>query len=147
MYRATPWESYRQTAMLTAPPGQLILLLFEGAIQAIERGLEGFSRADLAELNMTVNNNFQRAQNIIRELNVTLDMEKGGVIAATLRPLYDYFDQRLTESNLRKNRHGADEVLAHLKELREAWATMLRQGEPPATSSPLTQNDALLAAN
>lgn len=126
---ANPWKSYRQTATLTAPPGQVVLLLYNGAISRLERSLLGFAHDDPALLNMTVNNNILRAQEIIRELNCALDMERGGELAGTLRRLYDYFDDRLCQSNLKKDRTGIEEVIGHLTVLRDAWDTMLKNPE------------------
>ena len=129
MHAANPWKSYRETATLTAPPGQIVLMLFDGAIRLLESSLQGFSEPDPARANMLIHNNVQRAQAIIRELNCALNMEQGGDFASTLRRLYDYFERRLHESNLAKRRDGIDEVLRHVTELRNAWATMLcRQG-------------------
>ena len=125
MHVANPWKSYRQIATQTAPPGQLVLMLYEGALRSLEQSLPGFAGKDPAEANMLVHNNVQRAQDIIRELNSALNMEKGGEFAHTLRRLYDYFDRRLMESNRRKKREGVDEVIRHLTVLRDAWATML----------------------
>lgn len=122
---ANPWKSYRQIATQTAPPGQLVLMLYDGAIRFLERSLPGFGIEDPAESNMVVHNNLQRAQDIIRELNCALNMEQGGDCAATLRRLYEYFDRRLWECNLKKNREGVDEVIRHLTVLRDAWAAML----------------------
>lgn len=136
MHVANPWESYRQIATQTAPPGQLILMLYDGAIRFLERALAGFSCDDPAESNMAVHNNLRRAQDIIRELNASLNMEQGGEFAATLRRLYDYFDRRLWESNLQKRREGVDEVVRHLTVLREAWATMLNGQGMPAENNP-----------
>jgi flagellar protein FliS len=121
-----PWKSYHQTATLTAPPGQIILMLYDGALRFLERALTGFKCEDPAELNMTVNNNLQRASNIIRELNCALDADKGGELAVTLHRLYDYFETRIHASNLKKQRDGIEEVIQHLNVLRDAWATMLR---------------------
>ena len=126
---ADPWKSYRQTATLTAPPGQIVLMLFDGAIRSLERALVGFSYSDPGEANMTIHNNLFRAQQIIRELNHALNLEQGGEFAVTLRRLYDYFDRRLAESNHRKRREGIDEVIRHLTELRNAWAAMLNKTE------------------
>src|SRR5882724_12147306 len=98
MHVANPWKSYRRIATQTAPPGQLVLMLYEGAIKFLERALPGFSCDDPAQANMLVHNNLQRAQDIIRELNASLNMEQGGEFAQTLRRLYDYFDRRLMES-------------------------------------------------
>jgi flagellar protein FliS len=125
MRAANPWKSYRETATLTAPPGQIVLMLYDGAIRALERSLPGFSNTDPAESNMTIHNNLQRAQNIIRELNVALNMQQGGEFAENLRRLYNYFERRIWESNVKKNSAGVGEVIRHLNVLRDAWATML----------------------
>ena len=121
-----PWKSYHQTATLTAPPGQVILMLYDGALRFLDRALTGFGYTDPGELNMAVNNNLQRARDIIRELNCALDMERGGELAMTLHRLYDYFDARLHSSNIKKQRNGVEEVVRHLTVLRDAWSTMLR---------------------
>lgn len=125
MYAANPWKSYRRIATQTAPPGQLVLMLYEGAIRALERALPGFGLDDPAEANTVVHNNLQRSLEIIRELNMALDMDRGGQFAVTLRRLYDYFEHRLWESNLKKERAGVEEVIRHLSVLRDAWAAML----------------------
>lgn len=131
---ANPWKSYRQIATQTAPPGQLVLMLYEGAIRFLNRSLPGFAIEDPAESNMVVHNNLQRAQEIIRELNLALNMEQGGECAVTLRRLYDYFERRLWESDLQKRRDGVEEVIRHITVLRDAWAVMLTnpQGVPLA---------------
>ena len=132
MRAANPWKSYRETATLTAPPGQIVLMLFEGAIRCLERSLPGFSHADPAEANMIIHNNLQRAQQIIRELNFALNMEQGGEFAANMRRLYNYLERRIWESNLKKNPAGVGEVIGHLNILRDAWATMLTNQGPSA---------------
>jgi len=132
MRAANPWKSYRETATLTAPPGQIILMLFEGAIRSLERSLPGFTNTDPGEANMMIHNNLQRAQEIIRELNGSLNMEQGGEFAANMRRLYDYLERRIWESNLKKNSAGVGETIRHLTVLRDAWATMLaNQGSAP----------------
>ncbi len=116
---------YRRIATQTAPPGQLILMLFDGALHSLERALTGFECTDPRERNQTIHNNLRHAVDIIRHLNNSLNVEAGGQLAETLRRLYYYYDQRLVESNLGKKREGVDEVLGHLKGLRDAWAGML----------------------
>ena len=120
-----PWKSYRQIATQTAPPGQLVLMLFDGAIRSIDRALQGFTRSDIGERNATIHNNLQRAMEIIRELNDSLDLESGGQLAETLQHLYLFFENRLIESNLKKSRKGIDEIMPMIKQLRDAWAAML----------------------
>src|SRR5579883_373318 len=121
MPAANPWRSYHQTATLTAPPGQVILMLYDGALRFLDRALSGFQCDDPGELNMAVNNNLQRAREIIRELDFALDLDRGGELAMTLHRLYEYFDRLIHSSNLKKQRAGIDEVIRHLTVLREAW--------------------------
>ena len=121
-----PWASYRSVATQTASPGQLVLMLFDGAIRFLECALNGFGSEDIVESYQTINNNVLRAQAIIHELNVSLNLEQGGECAQTLRRLYDYFDRRLQESNLQKVPAGIEEVIRRLTTLRDAWAQMLQ---------------------
>ena len=71
--------------------------------------------------------NILRAQNILNELNQSLDLQQGGELARTLRQLYDYMDRRLTESNLTKTQEGLKETIMRLGTLRGAWSEMLTQ--------------------
>jgi flagellar protein FliS len=137
---SNPWQSYRQVATQTASPGQLVLMLFDGAIRFLEKARLGFSADDPLEFNQTINNNVIRAQDIIHELNWSLDVEKGGEVAGTLRRLYDYMDHRLHQSNQHKQQDGILDVIHRLTVLRDAWAEMLRKGgaNEPAESAPLS---------
>jgi flagellar protein FliS len=126
--RNNPWQSYRKVATQTATPGHLVLMLYEGAIGFLEKSLTGFNYTDPLEFNLTINNNVIRAQAIIHEMNARLDMANGGEIAQNFRRLYDYLHRRLQEANLKKSRAPIEEVLMRLRELRDSWAEMLRQG-------------------
>jgi flagellar protein FliS len=64
-------------------------------------------------------------------LNRALNLEQGGEFASTMRQLYNYFDRRIRESNLRKEPTGTREVIRHLTELRDAWAAMLQNQSLP----------------
>lgn len=128
MISRNPWQSYRQVATKTAGPGQLVLMLLEGAIGFLDRALAGFQHEDPLEFNRTINNNVLRAQAIVNELNITLNMAEGGEIALHLRRLYTYMDSRLQESNQFKTREGIDDVIDRLRVLRDTWAQMLQQG-------------------
>src|SRR5262245_47753346 len=121
------WQSYRQVATQTASPGHLVLLLYDGILRFLEQARQGFTKDDHKEFNEAINNNLQRAQAIINEMNQSLDMAGGGEFAVRLRALYEYFDRRLYESNVTKTQAGINEVLKHVGVLREAWAEMLRQ--------------------
>lgn len=122
-----PWQSYQKVSTHTASPGRLVLMLYEGAIRFLERALEGFQLEDPLEFNLTIHNNVQRAQQILDELNQSLDLQNGGDLATTLRGLYLYLDGRLTESNMRKQPAGIEETLMRLRVLRDAWSEMLQK--------------------
>ena len=122
---ANPWQSYRQVATQTATPGQLVLMLFDGAIRFLDRALGGFELEDPADFNATVNNNIIRAQDIIRELDHSLNLEVGGEFAQTMRRLYRYFDEQLGQSNMRKEPDGIRLVIRLISTLRDAWAEMM----------------------
>jgi flagellar protein FliS len=137
MLQTNPWQSYRQVATQTASPGQLVLMLYEGAIRFLERARQGFAADDPLEFNQTINNNVLRAQAIINELDFALDLQHGGELAATLSRLYSYLDRRLHEANQHKNEAGIVEVVRRLTILRDAWAEMLQQqnaAQPAACS-------------
>ena len=121
----SPLQSYKTISLETAPPGQLVLMLFDGAIKFLERAKLGFGIEDPVEMNETVHNNITRAQDIINELNSTLDMNQGGEVAVVLRDLYVYLDNRLFESNIRKESQGVQEVIDRLGTVQAGWSEML----------------------
>jgi flagellar protein FliS len=131
MTKASPLGSYQKIATQTAPPGQLVLMLYDGGIRFLERALAGFEYQDPLEFNSTINNNIIRAQEIISQLNHSLDLAQGGELAATLRRLYVYMDRRLTQSNVTKSPDGIHDTLQRLGELRNAWSGMLGQPAGP----------------
>jgi flagellar protein FliS len=137
-----PFLAYRQTSAHTAPPGQLVLMLLDGAVRYLEGARLSFGKEDPLEFNMGVHNNVQRAQAILSELNSALDLKAGGQFADTMRALYNYLDRRLDESNRRKDLAGIQESLDRLTVLRDAWAEMLRKqgtGAPPEPDMALSR--------
>jgi flagellar protein FliS len=130
MSLSNPIKSYAQIAAKTAPPGVLVLMLFDRTLRALETALTGFEFSDPRQKNETIHNNLRRAVDIIRFLNNSLNVQEGGELAQTLRNLYRYFEDLLVRSNLKKHRDGIEEVIGHLKPIRDSWAEMLnKQGE------------------
>jgi flagellar secretion chaperone FliS len=134
--RNKPWESYRKIATQTATPGQLVLMLYDGALTFLEKALTGFSHNDPVMFNQTINNNVLRAQAIIYEMNVTLNMQGGGEVAANFRRLYNYLYKQLTAANRKKKREPIEEVISHLRVLRDSWSEMLRAGGEAQSGRP-----------
>jgi flagellar protein FliS len=124
-------RTYRSNSVLTASPGQLVLMLYDGALKRLAIAREAFARGDedLRRIE-TINTSLLKAQAIISELQGTLNHEAGGEFSATMHRLYDYFNRRLFEANLRKQVEPVIEVERLLGEVRNAWAEMLLKQEP-----------------
>ena len=124
-------RTYRANSVLTAGPGQLVLMLYDGALRALSIAQDGFSRPpeDIRRYEI-INAQLLKAQAIIGELQDTLDHQQGGEFAATMHRLYDYYNRRLTDANIRKQVAPVVEVEKLLREVRNAWAEMLQKHEP-----------------
>ena len=70
----------------------------------------------------SVSNNIIKAQDVITELMVSLDFEKGGEISKNLFSLYIFMNQQLLEANLEKKMQPLNVVRDSLMELRDAWS-------------------------
>lgn len=112
----SPYDKYRQSSVQTSSPGQLLLMLFDGAIRFSKAGVEGIAAADFNK----VSTNFGKAQSIVNELIATLD--KGYDVSQNLAALYEYINHLLIESNVKKAKEPAEEAIGYLLELRQTFA-------------------------
>ena len=136
MNQSNPLQSYKTVATQTAAPGNLVLMLYDGALRFLELAVEAFTDEDPIAHNSGINNNILRAQSIINELNHSLDMDAGGELADKLRGLYNYFDQRLQQGNINKQQEPVDEVIDRLTVIRDAWRDMLDQDREHVIAEP-----------
>lgn len=130
-------RTYRTNAVLTASPGQLVLMLYDGALAALARAREALNlpKEDARRIEV-INNQLLKAQAIIAELQSGLNFEAGGEVATSLDRLYNYYNRRLLEANMRKQVTPVVEVERLLGELRSGWAEMLaKQHGTVATES------------
>ena len=111
-------QSYQQNAVLTAPPGRLVVMLYEGAGRFLRRASLAMQNGDVARTNTAL----QRGEAIINELLVTLNHEQGGEIAASLRDLYLFCTRYLNEARVEKDHEKIDAVVGLIDELRDAFA-------------------------
>lgn len=129
-------KTYRANAVLTASPGQLVLMLYDGALKAMAIAQEAFSRPeDDTRRIEVINHQLLKAQSILLELQGGLNMEAGGEFAKTLYRLYDYHNRRLLEANVRKDPKIVAEVEGLVRSLRDAWAEMLTKQESTPVDS------------
>lgn len=110
-------QQYKKSQVETATPEQILILLYDGAIQYLNKAKIGMEHEDKE----MIHNNLIACQNIILEFMNTLDMELGGDLAQNLYNLYNYLYKTLVSANMQKDEKKVDEVLKHLKNLRETW--------------------------
>ncbi len=117
MPNSNPYNKYKQTQIETANQGKLIVMLYDGAIKFLTIALDNMTprKYDI------VNNNIIKAQDIITELSLSLNMDAGGEISQNLFNLYMYFKKRLLEANVNKDPEIIEHTIKLLKELRDAW--------------------------
>ncbi|OQY10521.1 MAG: flagellar export chaperone FliS [Fusobacteriia bacterium 4572_132] len=122
MYNNNPYSKYKNTQIQTATPGQLILMLYEGAIKFCK-----FAKMGIEEKNLDSANRYLiKVQNIISELRISLDMKAGGEISQNLNSLYDYMQSRLLQANLKKDVKILTEVQEMIEELKDAWSQAVK---------------------
>jgi len=112
----TPYESYKETQIKTATPGKLIVMLYNGAIKFLHIAKDAINTNDIE----TAHNNIVKAQDIVMELLLSLNMD-AGEIAKKLSGLYLYINKKLTEANIYKKLKPIEEVLGMMEELRDVW--------------------------
>ncbi|RRJ96247.1 flagellar export chaperone FliS [Opitutaceae bacterium TAV4] len=118
---------YQRQSILTASPGQLVVMLYDGALRFMALARENFKLPATDHHRIEhIHNALLRAQAILRELQATLNHDAGGEVAANLDRLYDYHIRRLDEANRRKDEAPIIEVEHLVGQLRDAWAEMLR---------------------
>ncbi len=127
----TAATQYRQTQVLTTSSIQLIVLLYDSAIQAVELAGDGIARRHQSDKARFLG----RAVAIVGELSSVLDFERGGEVAKSLYRLYDYMLTEITQANLRNDSRHLDGPLRCLKEMRGAWHTVAQQQDQPASLS------------
>ncbi len=127
---------YLETAVETASPVRLVVMLYDGAIRFLHEALHAIQNRDYETKNLK----YQRAQKILAELISSLDFEKGGEIAENLFRLYTYMYNQLVEANIQDSVERTEHVIHLLSELREAWDTIANQSEVPVpTPAPMVR--------
>jgi flagellar protein FliS len=123
-----PYEAYKKTQAQTATKGDLLLMLYDGAVRYALRARAAIESRDIT----AANNSIQRVEGIISELSVTLDRESSPEIADCLARLYEYMMHLLIQANIRKSVEPLDEVISMLMDLRDTWRQAARRasGEP-----------------
>ena len=110
-----------ESGVASADSHKLILMLFEGSINALNRAKQEILHSNIsAKVEM-----ISKAISIIDNgLKASLDISVGGEIANNLQALYDYMTRQLLIANIQNSTGTINEVIELLSQLQEAWRSI-----------------------
>lgn len=114
------YSNYANNKVMTASPAQLTLMLYDGAIKFCNIAIAGIEAKDIEK----AHNNIRRVENIITEFRNTLDHKYP--VAKDFDRVYEYLQYRLHQANLHKDKEMMEEVLAHLRSMRNTWEEVMK---------------------
>lgn len=117
----TAAEAYKRQQVMTATPEMLTLMLYNGALRFMKEGIEAITKKDFEQTNTSL----QKAENIITEFRMTLNMDYE--ISHQLMPLYNYVYDRLVEGNMKSDVKPVEEAMGIITELRDAWSQAMKK--------------------
>jgi flagellar secretion chaperone FliS len=123
-------QAYRDSAVLTASPEQLVVMLYDGAVRFLRQ-------AEVAMKEGAWLHSFEklsRGEAIIDELLATLNMDVGEM-SERLQAIYVFLKKTLIEGRIQRNPEKIGQVVALLVSLREAWARLAEQAAATAPAS------------
>lgn len=114
------YAQYNNSKILTASPAELTLMLYEGAIKFCNIAVTAIEQKDIPK----AHNNIVKTQRIVEHFRLTLDMKYP--VAKDFDRVYVYLEQRLIEANIKKDTEILNEVLEHLRSMRDTWKEVMR---------------------
>ena len=116
-------KQYKQTQINTASKEEILLMLYDGAVRFLHLAKQGFAEKNIEK----IHNNIVKVQNIITELEASLDMKNAGEFAENLFALYEFLSRQLSIANIKKQEDALDIVIKHITELRDTWREAVRK--------------------
>lgn len=114
------YATYQNSKIMTATPAELTLMLYEGAIKFCNIAIMGVEQKDIQK----AHNNIRKVQNIIEEFRATLNHSYP--VAEDFEKVYVYLSDRLVEANVKKDKEILEEVLVHLRTMRDTWKEVMQ---------------------
>ena len=114
------YSQYNNNKVLTASPGELTLMLYEGAIKFCNIAEVAVEQKDIQK----AHTNIVKVQKIIDYLRQTLDMKYP--VAQDFERIYVYLSDRLVAANVKKDKEILEEVNMHLHSVRDTWKEVMR---------------------
>ncbi len=115
------YSQYNNSKILTASPAELTLMLYEGAIKFCNIAIMGIEQGDA----LKAHTNIVKVENIIIEFQSTLNHKYA--VAEDFDKVYNYIYSRLVEANIKKDKEVLEEVLNHLRGMRDTWKEVMRR--------------------
>ena len=114
------FAQYNTNKILTASPAELTLMLYEGAIKFCNVAIVGIEQGNIQK----AHDNIMKTQRIVEEFQITLDRKYE--VAKDFDAVYNYLIMRLREANMKKDAAILEEVLRHLRTMRDAWKEVMQ---------------------
>lgn len=136
------YSAYQKTNITTASQGKLVVLLYEACIKNLRAALALLDSQDkIRPGDIELYSKFiQKAQSIITELEVSLDMQNGGEIAKNLMSLYLFFNSELTDVTFRHSSKKIKSIIDMMADLLSAWRTASNSTANAPASTSLRQS-------
>jgi flagellar protein FliS len=110
-------ETYRVNQIQMASKEQLLIITYDIGIKSCVAAEKAIAAGDAEQ----INTNLQRVQSVVRELMVTLNLEQGGEVAASLMRLYDFMYYQLVDANVKHDAEMVRTVRSMMEELKATW--------------------------
>lgn len=107
-------KQYQASNVNTATPEKLMIMLFDGALQFLQKAKTAIAEKNLVERSQ----NIDGARKIIRELMRTIDLENGNDVSKRLFKLYNKMAMNLIKANVQRNANLIDEVIEDISNIR-----------------------------
>jgi flagellar protein FliS len=114
--------AYKKTSVQTASKEQILLMLYQAAIKNCKKAIDAIQAKDVAKKGEFIG----KLQDIVIELNNSLDFEVGGDIAKELSSLYDYILYSSTQANIKIDTEPLEGCLNVLNTLYDGWASAIK---------------------
>ena len=114
------YAAYQNSKIMTASPAELTLMLYEGAIKFCNIAIMGVEDNNIQK----THTNIVKVEHIIEEFQATLNHKYP--VAKEFDNVYTYLMQRLVEANIKKDKEILEEVLEHLRTMRDTWKEVMR---------------------
>lgn len=120
MLQQRGYAAYANNKITTASKGELTLMLYDGAIKFCNLAIAGVEECDI----MKAHNNIMKVERIIQEFQSTLNYSYP--VAKDFNNVYEYLNQRLLQANIKKDKEILEEVLGHLRTMRDTWKEVMK---------------------